>query len=71
MQFYIKIGGALEFLLNFHRFLSCVGIQKHFVGFEIPGFELPNRFSDLTTSHLSRGDSHHNLVFNKLNKLTF
>jgi hypothetical protein len=30
--------------------LACVGIQKHFMGAEIPGFGLPNRFFGLTTS---------------------
>ncbi len=30
--------------------VSCVGNQKHFMGAEIPGFGLPNRFFGLTTS---------------------
>jgi hypothetical protein len=29
---------------------TSVGIQKHFMGAEIPGFGLPNQFFGLTTS---------------------
>lgn len=33
---------------------STVGIQKHFVGIEISGFDLSNRFYGLATSLFSR-----------------
>jgi hypothetical protein len=44
---------------------TSVGIQKHFMAAEIPGFEFPNRLSDLTTSLFSR-DGIGKLVFNKV-----
>jgi hypothetical protein len=34
--------------------VACVEIQKHFMGAEIPGFGLPNRFFGLTTSGFFR-----------------
>jgi hypothetical protein len=36
--------------LKWPLLMSSVGIQKHFMGAEIPGFGLPNRFFGLTTS---------------------
>jgi hypothetical protein len=36
-------------------FITGVGIQKHFMGVEIPGFGLPKRFFGLTTSCFFRG----------------
>jgi hypothetical protein len=47
---------------------SCVGIQKHFMGAEIPGFGLPNRFFSLTTSCFFR-DGIVNRYTIKLNNL--
>jgi hypothetical protein len=44
---------------------SCVGIQKHFMVAEIPGFDLPNRLSDLTTLLFSR-DGIGKLIFNEV-----
>jgi hypothetical protein len=39
-------------------FETCVGIQNHIIGAEIPGFDLPNRFFGRTTSGFFRdGDS--------------
>ncbi len=32
---------------------NCVGIEKHFMVAEIPGFDLPNRLSNLTESLFS------------------
>jgi hypothetical protein len=45
--------------------ISCVGIQKHFMVAEIPGFDLSNRLSDLTTS-LSSSDGIGKLIFKKV-----
>ncbi len=42
------------------QFLPCVGIHKHFVGVDIPGFDLPNRLAGI-----------HNLVFNKYKLFRF
>jgi hypothetical protein len=47
------------------HFLSSVGIQKHFMVAEIPGFELPNWLSGPTTSLFSR-DGIGKLMFNKV-----
>jgi hypothetical protein len=44
--------------------MSFVGIQRHFMVSEIPGFDLPNRLSGLTTSLFSR-DGIVKLIFNK------
>jgi hypothetical protein len=43
----------------------CVGIQKHSMMAEIPGFDLPNRLSDLTTSLFS-SDGIGKLICNKV-----
>jgi hypothetical protein len=45
----------------------CVGIHKHFVGVEIPGFDLSNQFSGLTMSLLF-GDGIHRVIFKKHKK---
>jgi hypothetical protein len=45
--------------------VPSVGIQKHFMGAEIPGFGLPNWFSGLTTSCFFR-DGIGKLIFNKV-----
>ncbi len=42
-----------------------VGIQKHFMVVEIPGFDLSNWLSDLTTSLFS-SDGIGKLIFNKV-----
>jgi hypothetical protein len=42
--------------------------MKHFIGVEIPGFDLPNRFSGLTTSCFPRGGIG-KLIFNKVKYL--
>ncbi len=42
-----------------------VGIQKHFMGAEIPGLGLPKWFSGLTTSRFFR-DGIGKLIFNKV-----
>jgi hypothetical protein len=44
---------------------SCGGIQENFMGAEIPGFDLPNRFSGLITSQFSR-DGNGKLIFYKV-----
>jgi hypothetical protein len=43
----------LIFIEPNHRLFTGVGIQKHFMVAEIPGFDLSNRFSDLTKSLFS------------------
>jgi hypothetical protein len=43
---------------------TSVGINKHFVYVEIPGFDMSNMFSGLTTSLLFR-DRIHRVIFNK------
>jgi hypothetical protein len=49
-----------------HMETGCSGgIQKHFMGAEIPRSDLPNRFSGLTTSRFSR-DGIGKLVFKKI-----
>ncbi len=48
--------------------VPCVGIQKHFMGAEILGFGLPNRFFGLTTSCFFR-DGIVNWFTIKLNNL--
>jgi hypothetical protein len=50
------------------NFVPSVGIQKHFMGAEIPGFDLPNRFFGQTTSYFFR-DGIVNLFTMKLNNL--
>jgi hypothetical protein len=44
---------------------TLVGIQKHFMVADIPGFDFPNRLSGLTTSLFSR-DGIGKLIFNKV-----
>ncbi len=44
---------------------NCVGIQKHFMVAEIPGFDLSNWLSDLTTSLFS-SDGIGKLIFKKV-----
>jgi hypothetical protein len=39
-------------------FATSIGIQKHVVRIEIPGFVLPNQFSGFTTSLLFFGGIH-------------
>ncbi len=51
-----------------HTVGSCVGIQKHFMVAEIPGFDLSNRLSDLTTSLFS-SDGIGKLIFHKVKQL--
>ncbi len=46
-------------------FEYCVGIQKHFMVAEIPGFDLSNRLSDFTTSLFS-SDGIGKLIFKKV-----
>ncbi len=48
--------------------VTGVGIQKHFMGVEIPGFGLPNRFFGLSTSCFFR-DGIVNCFTIKLNNL--
>jgi hypothetical protein len=49
MNFLVKWDMMQQFL-ELLGFLSSVGIHKHFMGAEIPGFGLPNRFFGLTIS---------------------
>jgi hypothetical protein len=58
------------YILMYVQYVPCVGIQKHFMGAEIPGLYLPNKFSALTTSGFS-SDGIGKLIFNKIKKLTF
>jgi hypothetical protein len=51
-----------------HRgFEPSLGIHKHFVGVEIPGFDFSNQFSGLTMSLLF-GDGIHRVIFKKHKK---
>jgi hypothetical protein len=46
-------------------FATSIGIQKHVVRIEIPGFDLPNQFPGFTTSLLFL-DGFHKVIFNDL-----
>jgi hypothetical protein len=71
MVFFIFSIASLIFTITITEQRSLVSywlIYTHFVGVEIPGFDLSNRFSGLTTSLLFR-DGIHRVIFNKYKKL--
>jgi hypothetical protein len=52
------------------QYVPCVGIQKHFMGAEIPGLYFPNKFSGPNyVRFLQKGIG--KLIFNKIKKFTF
>jgi hypothetical protein len=52
--FFLHVTDLLATWKQWQGPVSCVGIQKHFMGAEIPGFGLPNQFFGLTTSYFFR-----------------